>query len=201
VDSPSTSHRDRKRLLRSLIADITLLPATEDDSVRIGVRWHTGATDELTALRHGPGRTPAGALELVRRYGATHTSEQLAERLNAAGLLTGKGKPFTAGAVARVRDAYKIWAPRTVAIQDGEVSVKHAAAQLGIPASAVYNWLVKGQVPARRAPGGRWCIPWDPATQETYRDKVAKSFRLKPTDLAANGYPGSDATHRDNYGR
>jgi hypothetical protein len=57
-DSPTTSHRDRKRLLRSLIADITLLPATDDDSVRIGVRWHTGATDELTALRQGPGRTP-----------------------------------------------------------------------------------------------------------------------------------------------
>ncbi len=104
-------------------------------------------------------------------------------------MLTGKGKPFTAGAVARVRDAYKIWAPRTVAIQDGEASVKQAAAQLGIPASAVYNWLVKEQVPARRAPGGRWCIPWDPATQEIYRDKVAKSFRLKPTNLAANGDP------------
>ena len=151
-----------------------------DGSVRIGVRWHTGATDEPTVLRHGPGRTPAGALELVRRYGATHSSEQLAERLNAAGLLTGKGKPFTAAGVARVRDAYRIWALRTVAIQDGEVSVKHAAARLGIPASAVYNWLVKGQVPARRAPGGRWCIPWDPATWEIYRQKVAASFRLKP---------------------
>lgn len=29
---------------------------------------------------------------------------------------------------------------------------------------------------------GRWCIPWDPATQEIYRHKVAKSFRLKPTE-------------------
>jgi hypothetical protein len=77
----------------------------------------------------------------VRRYGATHTSEQLAERLNAAGLLTGKGKPFTAAGVARVRDAYKIWAPCTVAIQDGEVSVKHAAAQLGIPpAPSTTGW-------------------------------------------------------------
>ena len=55
--------------------------------------------------------------------------------------------------------------------------------------------------PGRRAPGGRWCIHLDPATQQIYRDKVAKSFRLKPTNLAANGDPGSDATHRDNYGR
>jgi hypothetical protein len=72
-DSPTTSHRDRKRLLRSLIADVTLLPATDRDAVRIGVRWHTGATDELTASRRGPGRTSAAALDLVRRYGATHT--------------------------------------------------------------------------------------------------------------------------------
>jgi hypothetical protein len=178
-DSPTTSHRDRKRLLRSLIADITLLPATDDDSVRVGVFWHTGATDELTALRHGPGRTPAGALELVRRYGATRTSEQLAERLNAAGLLTGKGKPFAAG-VAPERDAYKIWAPRTGAIQDGEVSVKHAAAQLGIP-SAVYNWLVKGQVPARRAPADAGASPGTlPRSRSTGRRSPSRSGSSPP---------------------
>ena len=35
------------------------------------------------------------------------------------------------------------------------------------------------QVPARRGPSGRWCIPWDPATREIYR-QVAGSFRLNP---------------------
>jgi hypothetical protein len=36
--------------------------------------------------------------------------------------------------------------------------------------------------PDSRPPGpsGRWCIPWDPAMQEIYRQKVANSFRLKP---------------------
>jgi hypothetical protein len=181
----TTSPRDRKRLLRSLIADVTLLPELDPHTMRIGVRWHTGATDELAVPRPGPGRTPDAALELVCRHGATHTSAQLADMLNAAGLTTGKGKPFTAGGVARVRDAYKIFGPRTVAVRDGEVSVKQAAAQLGIPADAVYNWLRLGQVPARRGPSGRWCIPWDPATQEIYRLKVAGSFRLKPVAPAA----------------
>ncbi|MEN3304727.1 MAG: hypothetical protein V7603_929 [Micromonosporaceae bacterium] len=74
----------------------------------------------------------------------------------------------------------KIFGPRSVAVQAGEVSVKQAAAQLGIPADAVYNWLRLGQVPARRGPSGRWCIPWDPATREVYRQKVAGSFRLNP---------------------
>jgi hypothetical protein len=146
----------------------------------VGIRWHTGATDELTVPRPGPGRTPAAALELVRRHGDTLTSAQLADMLNTAGLTTGKGKPFTPGGVARVRDTYKIWGRRTVAVRTGEVSVKHAAAQLGIPADAVYNWLQHGQVPARRGPSGRWCIPWDDATQEIYRQKVANSCRLKP---------------------
>jgi hypothetical protein len=82
--------------------------------------------------------------------------------------------------VAIVRANHKIRAPRTVAVRDDEVSVKQAAAELGIPADAVYNWLANGQVPARRGPARRWCIPSDPTTQEIYRQKVAKSFRLKP---------------------
>jgi hypothetical protein len=65
-------------------------------------------------------------------------------------------------------------------IEEGEVSVERAATELGIPADAVYNWLRLGQVPARRGPSRRWCIPWNPATQEIYRQKVANSFRLKP---------------------
>ena len=48
-NAPATSPKDRKRLLRTLIADITLLPEQRPDQVRIGIRWHTGATDELTA--------------------------------------------------------------------------------------------------------------------------------------------------------
>jgi hypothetical protein len=150
--------------------------------VRIGVRWHTGATDELTAGRIGPSRTPTAALELIRRHGATLNSEQIAAMLNTEGLRTGRGHRWTKDGVARVRAYYTIHGPRTVAVQNGEVSVKQAAAELGIPADAVYNWLRLGQVPARRGPSGRWCIPWDPATQEIYRQKVAGSFRLKPTN-------------------
>ncbi len=118
--------------------------------MRMGVRWHTGATDELTVARPGPGRTPTAALEVTHQHGAVHTSAEVADMLNATGLTTGKGKPFTAGGFARVRDAYKIFGPRTVAVQDGEVSVEQAAAEPGIPAGAVDNWLRHGQVPARR---------------------------------------------------
>jgi hypothetical protein len=48
----------------------------------------------------------------------------------------------------------------------------------GVPASS--DRLAVDGLVAARALGGRWCIPWDHATQEIYRQKVAGSFRLKP---------------------
>ena len=104
--------------------------------------------------------------------------------LNDAGLRTGKNLRFTPRHVAAVRGIYQIFTPRTVAVQDGEISVKQAAHLLGIPADAIYNWLRLGQVPANTR-AGRWCIPWDAQTQEIYRQKVANSFRLKPTPVTA----------------
>jgi DNA invertase Pin-like site-specific DNA recombinase len=186
-NDPDTSPRDRKRLLRTLIADVTLLPTDHQGQVRIGVRWHTGATDEITVNRKGPGRTPATALEIIRRHGATRTSAQLAEQLNAAGHTTGKGRAWDTGAVARVRDTYGIHAPRTMAVHDGEVSITQAAAQLGVAPKAVGNWIRKGQLPARRGAAGRWCIPWDDATQALYRQQVASSFRVQRTNPTPAG--------------
>ena len=49
--APVTSSKDRKRLLRTLIADVTVLPEPDQAKVRIGIRWHTGATDELRVAR------------------------------------------------------------------------------------------------------------------------------------------------------
>jgi helix-turn-helix, Psq domain len=58
---------------------------------------------------------------------------QIAKMLNDAGLRTGKNLRFTPRHVAGVRGIYKIFTPRTVAVQNGEISVKQAAQILGIP--------------------------------------------------------------------
>src|SRR6266581_2705424 len=82
--APATSSKDRKRLLRTLIADITLLPEPDQAKVRIGIRWHTGATDELCAARAiHPGtarRSPSPAVEMVARLGPVTPAAQLAAR-------------------------------------------------------------------------------------------------------------------------
>jgi hypothetical protein len=125
------------------------------------------------------------AQAIVRQYGATHSNVQIAKMLNDVGLRTGKNLRFTPRHVAGVRGIYQILTPRTMAVQDGEISVKQAAQQLGIPAGAIYNWRSHGRVPANTR-AGRWCIPWDAETHEIYRQKVANSFRLKPNPPVAD---------------
>src|SRR5262249_13773271 len=130
--APTTSNKDRKRLLRTLIADITLLPETDAARVRIGIRWHTGATNDITVARAThPGtakRSPSPAVDMVIRLGPTTPTTTLAERLNAAGHTTGTGAPFDVKAVQWIRHAYHIPAPNPYA--DGEISVADADPRL-----------------------------------------------------------------------
>jgi hypothetical protein len=170
-----------------LLADVTLLPELDPEAVRIGVRWQTGASDELTVERRGPGRTPPEALAIVREFGATYNNVQIAKMLNDAGLKTGKNLLFTPRHVAGVRGIYKIFTPRTMAVREDEISVKQAAQILGIPADAVYNWIRHEQVPARPGPGGRWCIPWALARRRsTARRSQARSDSSQPRQSLAS---------------
>ena len=106
-DDPRTPARDRKRMLRLLIEDVTLI---RDDVIQISIRWRGGATRKvecplpLTApdLR----RTPAALVEQVRVLATEQTDGQIAETLNARWLRTGCGLPFTSTRVRTLRGSY-----------------------------------------------------------------------------------------------
>jgi hypothetical protein len=155
--APTTSDKDRKRLLRTLIADVTLLPQTRPDQVRVGIRWHTGATDELSATRAvHPGtakRTVPKAVEVIKQLGSSMSNQDLVTYLNTAGLRTGSGRPFDIAAVQWVRHAYHVPAPHPYA--NGEISVAEAASRLGCSTGVVYYWIESTQLGARRGPGNR----------------------------------------------
>src|SRR6266567_199942 len=161
-NAPTTSARDRKRLLRTLIADVTLLPEPDRSKVRIGIRWHTGATDELTADRPvHPGtarRSPAAAIELVQRLGPATSNDELVTRLNAAGHRTGHDRPFDIDAVQWIRHAYKIPVPDPYG--PGEISVAEAARQLEIGSAS------------------RFCSPWNAQAEASCRTRIAQSAHL-----------------------
>ena len=108
-NDPRTPARDRKRMLRLLIEDVTLL---RDDVVRVSIRWRGGATRRiecplpLTApdLR----RTPAAVVEQVRALATEQTDAQIADTLNRQCLRTGTGLLFSRRRIRMLREAYDI---------------------------------------------------------------------------------------------
>ena len=199
-NAPTTSARDRKRLLRTLIADITLLPEPDRAKVRIGIRWHADATDELIADRPGhtstARRSPAAAIDLVRRLGPATSNDELVTQLNAAGHRTGHGRLFDIDAVQWIRHAYKIPVPDPYG--PGEISVAEAARKLGCSTSVIYHWIHTGQLTARRGSASRFCIPWDAQAEAGCRTRIAQSAHLgraaRPRTLPAPAFAaaGSD---------
>ncbi|HWX27284.1 MAG TPA: recombinase family protein [Steroidobacteraceae bacterium] len=180
--APTTSGKERKRLLRSLIGDVTLISEPRSMQLRIGIRWRSGACEELMARRPHSApqvqRTPQDAIEIARRLGASRTNAELAAELNHAGLKSGTGRCFNVASIQWMRYAYQIDRPQLLA--PGELSVKQVAARLGIAPDALYSWISQGQIAVRRAAGGRLCVPFTPEVEQTLRQRIANSNRIRP---------------------
>ena len=177
----STADRDRKRLLRAIIADVTLTSQPEGRELSVGIRWRSGASEQHTIQRPpkpaDAQRTPSPAVELTRRLAPDHTSAEIACQLNAAGLRTGKGRPFTADSVQWILWRHKIPHP-TSGAQDGELTVHEIAETLGISDGTIYDWISTGKLTVRRGPANRLYIPFPPQVEQQCRERVQNSVHL-----------------------
>ena len=181
--APSTAPRDRKRLLRTLIADVTLLAEPDFAKARIGIRWHTGATDELVVARRQAvteyRRTESAAIDLARSL--SHLSNNdIAQQLNTAGFITGAGRAFDNNAVASLRRYHHVPGPSM--LEEGEVTAGEVARRLGITAGAVIYWIAQGWLGARRGIINQWCIPFGNDVEQECRQRVAGSAHIHRPD-------------------
>ena len=173
--APTTSSKDRKRLLRTLLGDVTLMPATDPAHLRIGLRWNSGTTEELLIERYQQYlRTSPAAVDLARQLGPAMNNKDLAAALNAAGHRTAHGRPFDLDSAGNLRTYYKIgYPPRTA---DGELTVTQAAARLDVSAQTIKYWIDHGYLTARRGPDGRYAIPFTPDVETACRQRAASSI-------------------------
>ena len=104
-------------------------------------------------------------------------SAELAAELNRVGLKSGTGKCFNVASIQWIRYAYRIDRPQLLA--PGELSVKQVAARLGIAAAALYGWISQGQITVRRAEHGRLWVPFTQEVEQTLRQRIANSNRIR----------------------
>jgi excisionase family DNA binding protein len=162
--APTTTARDRKRLLRCLIEEVQLRSAARAYQARIV--WKGGALTDREVPRFSPGgratATPLETIELVRRLAQEFDDAQIARILNRQGRRSGRGLAFTKEAVTSLRGKHHIpAAPRRPPgdAREGPVTLDDAAAALGVTAATVRRWLREGLLAGQQVvPGAPWRI-------------------------------------------
>ena len=187
--APSTSHRDRKRLLRALINDLTLTSDPDQREIRVGIHWRSGASEELTVIRPTAARTARAAIvgDLLRQLGPTHTNTELADHLNRAGHVTASGRPFDEDNVRWLRWQHRIPSPSP--LHENELGVHELAQRLDVGDHVIYKWIQQGKLAARRAGRRRLAIPFNDEIDAACRERLTNSprTRYRNQELVAGG--------------
>jgi excisionase family DNA binding protein len=182
---PTTSPRDRKRVLRALLADVTLRSDPTGDEVRVGIRWRAGAHEEHLATRTRM-LTHQDAIELIRRrknQGMRDTD--IATELRALGLHTARGHEFGTRDVRNVRHSIRLTRPSP--LEPGELTVREVATRLGVKPGTIYYWLRTGEIPHRKPATGAVCIRLTADFEAALRARPAVARLIARTQRTATG--------------
>lgn len=139
--APSTSDRDRKRLVRLLLEDVTLI---KNDALTVHVRFKGGTTTTLALPRPQSAfktwKTPPEVVAEIDRLLATHTEGEVAGLLNNQGLQSGKGQIFHPYLVARIRSSYGLKSRYERLREAGMLTIEEMAQRLGVCISTAHRW-------------------------------------------------------------
>ena len=155
----STSPRDRKRILRSLINDVTLTSDPDGDQIRVGIRWRVGAHEEQVVGRTRMLTHPDAIKLIRRRKNEAMRDTDIADELRALGLLTAHGHQFGTRDVRNVRHSLGLERPSP--LEPGELTVRQVADRLQVKPGTVYYWLRIGRIPHRKPATGEAGIGLD----------------------------------------
>jgi DNA invertase Pin-like site-specific DNA recombinase/DNA-binding transcriptional regulator YiaG len=159
---PHTPDRERKRLVRLLLTDVTLL---KEDQITAHVRFPGGATRTLRLPLAPPAwqarQTAPQVVQEIDRLAAEHTDGEIAALLNAQGLQSGEGKPFHRAMVTRIRVSYGLSSRFSRLRAQGLLTGAEMAARLGISLATLQDWQHLGRVQGVRYDEKGSCL-YDP---------------------------------------
>ena len=162
--APSTTDRDRKELLRTLVEEVVINVDRDEHRAELTMRWRGGAITELVVAlprAQPPIRTDEDTVELMRRLAVHYPDATIAGILNRQGRRTATGERFTRGRVASLRGSWGIarHQPATDEPEGDLVTIVDAAKVLGVAPSTIHRWLADGFIAGEQVtPGAPWRI-------------------------------------------
>jgi hypothetical protein len=145
----STPQRERKRMVRLLIEDVTLVKA---EQVSVHVRFRGGTSRSLSLpLPLAPcmqWHTDPEVVALVDRLLDEYSTNEIATKLNERGLRSGKGQKFTRITVVNICHSYRLKNRFRRLREAGMLRRDEIAKQLGVGYSTVTRWRQHGLLKA-----------------------------------------------------
>jgi hypothetical protein len=182
-----TSARDKKRMLRLIVEDVTL--TREAPSIRIDIRWKGGAATSLVRpLPLGAAdlvRTPASIVEIIRLLAASETDRDIARILNTRELRSGRGNRFTPGRVRFIRTAYGIESLWQRYRKEGWLMNVEMAKLLDMHPQTTRRFAAEGLLHARKA-NDRGELLFKPITGPLPKTQPGKRFKDRRPESASN---------------
>ena len=186
-EAASTTQADRKELLRILIQDITVSVAGDSELVDVTITWAGGHQTSGQAVRPVArldqlSYFPALLARVTELAAAGRSNRQIADVLNAEGFRPPKRTSRFSDQQVRtlisqrgIRARAKGRPAVLTGLAPGEWSVTSLSAELGMPTASIYNWIYRGWITARHAPGTRnWIITADEEQMRQLRERRAR---------------------------
>ena len=144
-NDPATANRDRKRMVRLLLEDVTLI---KEEQIIMHIRFKGGTLTTLKLPVPKTARenwtTPSEIVEQIDRLLEYHTDRQIANILNEQGLRSGKGQPFNHCILGHLRKNYGLKSRYDRLREAGMLTQAEMAERLGVCTQTIQKWRVAG---------------------------------------------------------
>ncbi|HLG31072.1 MAG TPA: recombinase family protein, partial [Candidatus Brocadiales bacterium] len=143
------SDKDRKRMVRLIIEDVTL---TKADDIVLQIRFKGGALEThrlplpknaFEEKKHSP-----EVIAEIEHLLYDNTDSEVAIKLNFKGMVSGTGKPFDARRILKIRRTYKIPSYYHNLRQRGYVTMGEVCKKFQVERWTVTKWRKAGQIEA-----------------------------------------------------
>jgi DNA-binding transcriptional regulator YiaG len=147
--NPNTSHQERKRMVRLLIEDVTLI---RGEGIKVNIRFKGGAVKSF-ALPPQPQwwqqqLTPPEVIQKIDALLDQYTDQEIARLLNGQNIKSGACKSFSRIIVSRIRRNYGIKSRFDRLREQKMLTLSEIAKLLGISACRVKIWKNHGLLAA-----------------------------------------------------
>jgi len=189
-NDPATPIRERKRLIRLLITDVTLTrhQDTLTAALRLPGGQHHSLTIPLPLNAWQERKTPDTTIALINQLLDDHTYRQAADILTEHGLTSGDGNTFTADRVRAHCFNYRLPSLRQRLRDTGMLTLDEIAEQLHAHPDSIKRWYRLGLITGQLAEDRGTCLYHPGQTRPTPGLVEATGKTLRETHRSGRSY-------------